>query len=129
MAAKKVLVIDVDGTIAEMKKGKDYRDLKPNHLVVRKIKHMKELGWRVALYTSRNMRSYDNNIGLINANTAPVLIEWLKLHDIPYDELYFGKPWCGHDGYYVDDRAIRPREFATMSEEEIAALIARDAEV
>jgi capsule biosynthesis phosphatase len=65
------------------------------------------------------MRTYKNDIGKIMANTVPVLIEWLKKHNIPYDELYVGKPWCGYNGFYVDDKTIRPQEFLEMSYEQI----------
>ena len=28
-----------------------------------------------------------------------------------YDEVIYGKPWPGPEGFYIDDRAIRPKEF------------------
>ena len=65
------------------------------------------------------MKSYNSNLGLINKNTAPVLIEWLAKWDIPYDEIYFGKPWPGDFGFYVDDRSIRPDEFMDYNLEEL----------
>ncbi|EGR0135488.1 capsular biosynthesis protein, partial [Vibrio parahaemolyticus] len=34
-----------------------------------------------------------------------------------------GKPWCGHEGFYIDDRAIRPSEFARLNIEEIYELL------
>ncbi|MBF4400514.1 capsular biosynthesis protein, partial [Vibrio anguillarum] len=33
---------------------------------------------------------------------------------------------CGHDGFYIDDRAVRPTEFASMSLEEIHQLFAKE---
>ena len=69
------------------------------------------------------MRTHENSVGKINAFTLPIIIDWLKRHDIPYDEIHVGKPWCGSDGFYVDDRAIRPDEFVRLSLEEIHALI------
>jgi capsule biosynthesis phosphatase len=69
------------------------------------------------------MRTFEGNLGLILANTAPVLLEWLKRHDIPYDEIHFGKPWPGKGGFYVDDRAIRPTEFLNMTYEQIQAVL------
>ena len=55
-----------------------------------------------------------------------MLIEWLAGHDVPHDEIIVGKPWCGHEGFYVDDRAIRPSEFTTMSAKEIQALLDKE---
>ena len=45
--------------------------------------------------------------------------EWLKKWDIPYDEIYFGKPWPGKRGLYVDDRAVRPDEFLAHDFDEL----------
>lgn len=127
ITAYKVLVIDVDGTLADRcRPGQSYAEISPVPSVIEKIRHLKDQGYWIILYTSRNMRTYDGNIGRIMCHTAPVLVEWLALQEIPYDEIHFGKPWCGHDGFYVDDRAIRPREFVTLQHEEIEALIRRD---
>ena len=72
------------------------------------------------------MRTYEGNLGKINANTLPVIIDWLNKNKIPYDEIYVGKPWCGHDGFYVDDRAVRPKEFTSLSYEELVELMNKD---
>ena len=65
------------------------------------------------------MRTYDGNIGKINANTAKVLFDWLEKYQVPYDEIHFGKPWCGKNGFYIDDKTVRPDEFLSMEYEEI----------
>ncbi|EHL7938991.1 capsular biosynthesis protein, partial [Escherichia coli] len=90
------------------------------------LKAYKEQGFSIILNTSRNMNSYQNNIGLINKNTLPVIINWLDKNDIPYDEIYVGKPWCGHEGFYVDDKAIRPSEFVNKTYEEIVELLGKE---
>jgi capsule biosynthesis phosphatase len=33
------------------------------------------------------------------------------------------KPWCGFEGFYIDDKAIRPSEFISKSYEEIIDLL------
>ena len=127
IAQEKVVVIDVDGTLADRcESDQSYADVGALPGVVQKVRSLKKQGYWIILYTSRNMRTYEGNIGQIMCRTAPVLVEWLARHEIPYDELHFGKPWCGHDGYYVDDRAIRPREFVTLEREEIESLLRRD---
>lgn len=127
IAQEKVVVIDVDGTLAGRREAsQSYAELAAVPSVVQKLRSLKKQGYWIILYTSRNMRTYDGNIGRIMRHTAPVLVEWLARHEIPYDELHFGKPWCGHDGFYVDDRAIRPREFVTLDLVEIEALFRRD---
>lgn len=114
------LVIDVDGTICPIKTPDEkYEDLVPYKSVVEKIREYKNEGAYIVLYTSRNVRTYDGNIGLINANTAKILLKWLDKWEIPYDEIIYGKPWAGMNGFYVDDRSVRPDEFLKYSKEEI----------
>lgn len=114
------LVFDVDGTLCPIKsKDEEYKDIIPNKEMVEKLKYYKENGAKIVLFTSRNMKTYKGNLGLINANTAVIMQEWLKKWDIPYDEIYFGKPWPGDRGLYIDDRAVRPNEFLNNSFEEL----------
>ena len=125
---RRVLVMDVDGTICPSKRpGQSYAELEPDAAIVERIRWYREQGWYVVLQTSRNMRSYEGNVGLINANTLPELVEWLQRNEVPYDEIHVGKPWAGHDGFYVDDRALRPAEFLALAPEEVAGRLADDA--
>lgn len=112
MFNKLTFVIDIDGTLCPIKKKEEkYEELVPYPEIIQKIRDYKENGARIVLYTSRNMNSYQGNIGLINANTAKIILAWLDKWEIPYDEIVYGKPWPGHEGFYVDDRAVRPDEF------------------
>lgn len=113
-------IVDIDGTLCPIKKTDEkYEDIIPYVSVVNKLKEYKKNGARIVLFTSRNMNTYDGNIGLINANTAKVMLNWLDKWEIPYDEIIYGKPWPGHYGYYVDDRAIRPDEFLKYTTDEL----------
>lgn len=116
-------VFDIDGTLCPIKKKDErYEDLVPYKEMVDKVRYYKENGARIILFTSRNMNSYQGNLGLINKHTARVLAEWLDKWAIPYDEIIYGKPWPGHKGFYVDDRTVRPDEFLKYSVEELDAL-------
>jgi capsule biosynthesis phosphatase len=122
--SEKVIVMDIDGTLCEIKsKEQSYLEVVPKYNILKKLKNMKEQGFYIILYTSRQMRTYEGNIGKINANTGKVLFQWLEKYDIPFDEIYFGKPWCGKNGFYVDDKAIRPSEFEKLNYDEILALL------
>ena len=113
-------IIDIDGTLCPIKSSiEKYEDLIPYEKMVNKIRFYKDNGAKIVLFTSRNMNSYNGNIGLINKKTAPILLDWLNKWDIPYDEIIYGKPWPGHKGFYVDDRTIRPSEFINNSVEEL----------
>lgn len=114
------LIFDVDGTLCPIKKKEEkYEDLIPDEEMVNKLKMYKENGAKIVLFSSRNMNSYNGNLGLINANTAVIMQAWLKKWNIPYDEILFGKPWPGHKGLYIDDRSVRPDEFLEHSFEEL----------
>lgn len=123
----KVLVVDIDGTLCDIKAtNENYIDVAPEPQIVERLRKMHAEGWRIILSSSRGMRSNDGNIGQINKVVGPVVLEWLERHDIPFDEIYFGKPWPGKEGFYIDDRSIRPREFIENDQAGVEALIARD---
>ncbi len=84
---------------------------------------MREQGFRIVISTARNMNTYGGNVGQINIKTLPTILSWLDRHDIPYDEVLVGKPWCGFEGFYVDDKAIRPDEFVALDLPAINALV------
>jgi capsule biosynthesis phosphatase len=114
------LIIDIDGTLCPIKSNdEEYSEIEPYAEMINRIREYKEQGTTIVLHTSRNMNTYNGNMGLINANTAKVLLEWLEKWDIPYDEIIYGKPWAGHRGLYVDDRTVRPTEFLKHSFEEL----------
>jgi len=120
MFEKVTLIVDVDGTLCPVKKnGEEYCDLVPYENIIEKLKEYHGKGAKIVLYTSRNVNTYSGNIGLINANTAKVLLLWLDKWKIPYDEIIYGKPWAGHRGVYIDDRAVRPDEFLKYSFDEL----------
>lgn len=118
------IVVDVDGTLCSIKQpNQSYQDVKPNKKLIAMLHRYQARGYNILLYTARNMKTYDGNLGKINKNTAPILLEWLAEWDVPYDEILFGKPWPRKHGFYIDDRAIRPNEFINLSEEEIHNLL------
>ncbi|BFM99034.1 HAD-IIIC family phosphatase [Moraxella sp. K02] len=118
----KRLIFDLDDTLCTTQNG-DYANAQPITEVVEKLREYHRQGFTIIINTSRNMRTYQGNIGAINKNTLPIIIDWLRRHDIPYDELYVGKPWCGFEGFYVDDKAIRPDELVKLSYAEICQLL------
>jgi capsule biosynthesis phosphatase len=121
----KKLILDLDGTIT-LGDDPSYEKVLPNLDVVDMIRQYKEQGFSIVISTARNMRTYDGNVGKINIHTLPVIIKWLNKHSVPFDEVLVGKPWCGYDGFYVDDKAIRPSEFVSMDYEEILRLLKKE---
>jgi capsule biosynthesis phosphatase len=120
------IIVDLDGTLTVDNPSLPYSARLPNLAVIAKLQLYRNNGFIVAIYTARNMKTYGGNIGQINAHTVPTIVEWLERHGVPYDELVVGKPWCGEEGFYVDDRAVRPSEFANLQYTDIVALIGRE---
>lgn len=121
----KRLIVDLDDTICSTKNG-DYKNSIPDLKLIEKLHVYREDGFEIVINTSRNVRTYKGNVGKINANTLPIIIQWLEENDVPYDEIYVGKPWCGHEGFYIDDKSIRPSEFKSMDYKEIMDLLRKE---
>lgn len=124
----KKLIVDLDGTITKLNTS-DYINVLPYVGVIEKLIEYKNIGFTIVINTARNMRTYEGNVGKINIHTLPIIIEWLDKHKVPYDEVIVGKPWCGHEGFYIDDKAIRPSEFTNLSLDEINALLEKEAHI
>ncbi len=116
----KRIIIDLDHTLCHA--DGDYLNARPEQEVIDKLREYRALGFEIVVHTSRNMRTYEGSVGKINVHTLPVILDWLHRHKVEFDEVVVGKPWCGQEGFYVDDRALRPDEFARMSPDEVAIL-------
>ena len=121
----KRLIVDLDNTISYTIKG-DYVNSKPIEQTINMLRKYHDDGWEIVINSSRNMRTYESNVGKINIYTLPNIISWLNRYNVPYDEIIVGKPWCGYDGFYIDDKAIRPSEFHSMNEKEINQLLEKE---
>lgn len=127
MELHKRLIVDLDDTITITVNG-DYVNSKPIQPTIDMLKKYKEDGFEIVINSSRNMRTYEANVGKINIHTLPNILNWLDKHDVPYDEVIVGKPWCGFDGFYIDDKSIRPSEFHKLTYEQIQELLKKEKE-
>lgn len=60
------IIFDIDGTICPIKKERqEYNGLVPCEETILKMKELKEAGFKIVLFTSRNMRSFDNGLDMI----------------------------------------------------------------
>lgn len=119
----KNLIVDLDGTITIDNKDKQYFEKDINKEFLEKLVEYKKIGFKIIIFTARNMNTYKGDLNKISKYTLPIIHEWLKQNQVPYDEVIIGKPWCGFDGFYIDDKSIRPDEFINLSIEEIHSLI------
>ena len=123
----KKIVVDLDDTISVTLSG-DYEHSKPVTKTIELLKEYKRAGFQIVIFSSRQMRTFEGQIGKINVHTLPNIIKWLDKYEVPYDEILVGKPWCGFEGWYVDDKAIRPSEFHRLNTEEIENLLQKEKE-
>ena len=127
----KRLIVDLDHTICVPASGADqstdphakYAKAEPVVAMIEQLRAYRAMGFEIVINTSRNMRTYNGDVAAIRANSLPVILSWLAEHEVPFDDVIVGKPWCGYEGFYIDDRAIRPSEFVSLSYKEILALI------
>ena len=99
------ICVDLDGVISNLRKGNEgYEDLEPKVDAVEKLRTLKNNGHYIIIYTARNMKTCNGNIGQVISNIGSITLDWLKKHKVPYDEVIFGKPWAD---IYIDDNGFR----------------------
>ena len=118
------IIVDLDNTLSFKKTS--YEDALPNLPLIDKLRVYKDKNFRIIIFTSRNMQTFKNDIKKIKENTLPRIKEWLNKYNVPFDEIIVGKPWCGENGFYIDDKAIRPDEFLTLDENSIKSILKID---
>jgi capsule biosynthesis phosphatase len=117
------LIVDVDGTLTYDNADLDYRDREPRIDVIERINLLHQRGVSIVIYSARNMRTHEGSLGRINKYTLPKLLDWLDRHEVQYDEIYMGKPWCGHDGFYVESRSMRPDRFVALPLQDLELIL------
>jgi len=109
------IVIDLDGTICPIKQnGERYEDLIPTPGAIEKLRELKGAGHYIIIQTARNMATQESNLGKVMRNIGKVTLDWLVRYNVPYDEIYFGKP---NAHLYIDDRAYRFRTWTEVTPE------------
>lgn len=118
---KPTLIVDLDNTLS--KKITTYDSALVNTELVKRLREYKEIGYNIIIFTARNMNTYNGDISKIQLNTLPIILDWLTKNNVPCDGIITGKPWCGENGFYIDDRAVRPSEFISLSHEDLMEVL------
>lgn len=106
------ICFDLDNTlVTHPVKSKDYTSVLPIKQNINYLKYLKSLGHTIIIYTARRMKTHSGNIGAVTADIASITIDTLKKYEIPFDELYFGKPYAD---FYIDDLALTPNSSLEM---------------
>ena len=104
------IIIDLDGTITINDPRKGYHEKPLNEEIAETVKGIaNEVS--ITVFTARNMKTYAGDVSKIELHTRPVATKWLEENGIPHAELIMGKPWCGPNGFYVDDKNLHMEEF------------------
>lgn len=105
------ICIDLDGVICRLREpGQEYADVEPVAGAVERLRELRAAGHYLIIYTARHMKTCQGNVGQVVARLGAVTLEWLARHEVPFDEIHFGKP---HADVYLDDNAVR---FETWSQ-------------
>ena len=103
----KRFVFDLDNTLVTFPTiAGDYSSVKPIPKTINYLRNLKKQGHHIIVYTARRMRTHGSNVGAIIADIGEITMNTLKDFDIPYDELFFGKPYAH---FYIDDLMINPK--------------------
>jgi len=95
-----IIAVDIDGTLCTA--SGDYSRCEVLPGARESLERLRARGFRIYLHTGRHIDKHD------------VTVRWLADNHIPYDLIVFGKPPAR---YYIDDRAIRFRDWeSTMAE-------------
>ena len=81
----------------------DYTSVLPIQRNIDYLKLLHRLGHTIIIYTARRFRTHSGNVGAIVADIGKVTFDTLDKFNIPYDEIFFGKPYAQ---YYIDDLAV-----------------------
>jgi capsule biosynthesis phosphatase len=99
------ICLDLDDTINYCKKPEEeYGNEEPQERAVEVIRKWKSQGHYIIIQTARHMNTCNGNVGQVVARQGLTTLEWLNKYNVPFDELWFGKP---HADVFIDDKAIR----------------------
>lgn len=105
----KSIVCDLDDTISFCQ-DRNFANALPNTPVINKINELYEQGWEIHIVTARGCISCSTR-SEADAKYRQQIEEWLNKNGVKYHDLSFNKQLAA---YYVDDKALRPDEFAVL---------------
>lgn len=137
MIKKMRLCFDLDNTLVTFPKIEhDYTSVEPIDENISFLRYLKNFGHTIIIYTARRMKTHDGNVGKLMKDIGKITFDTLEKFNIPYDEIYFGKPQAD---VYIDDLSlscfdnlekelgfyqdtIMPRDFNTLEKNSIETI-------
>lgn len=98
------LCFDLDNTLVTFPKIKgDYTSVEPINENITFLRYLKSFNHTIIIYTARRMGTHGGNTGKLMKDIGKITFDTLEKFDIPYDEIYFGKPQAD---IYIDDLGL-----------------------
>ena len=98
------ICFDLDNTLVTYPMvNNDYASVLPIEKNIEKLRNYKKMGHYIIIYTARRMKTHNGNINNVISDIGEITLNTLHKFQIPYDEIYFGKPYAD---FYIDDLAI-----------------------
>jgi len=98
---KKRFCFDIDSTLLSISDNNE--NIIPNIKNIEYLKYLKKMGHFIILDTSKNMDKFNGNIGKVNKVGYKIIYDALEKFNIPYDEIYFNKPYAD---FYIDNNSL-----------------------
>jgi capsule biosynthesis phosphatase len=109
------LVFDMDGTICKTRTpNQTYVEVEPIKGMPEYLQKLKAEGHYIIIQTARHMGTCASNEGKVVKMGARLLMDWLDKYNVPYDEVYFGKP---HADLFIDDKGITFKDVDNLKED------------
>jgi len=134
------ICFDFDNTLVSFPKIKnDYTSVEPIMKNILFLRYLKQFGHTIIVYTARRMNTHKGNVGKVLCDIGKITFDTLEKFNIPFDEIYFGKPQAD---IYIDDLAlncfdnmekelgfymdiVEPRDFNQISSNTMSTIIKR----
>lgn len=110
------IVFDIDDTISRVHTKGDYANAEEIWEVTDQIRSLKKQGHTIILHTARGMVSCGGDVEAARRKNEETLKAWLQEHAVPYDEIWWGKPYAD---LYVDDKGISLDDFKAGAMEQM----------
>ena len=108
------ICFDIDNTLLTYSNAiGSHEGIEPISEMVDLVKKLHNEGHTIVLHTARGMKTCKSNIGQVGKRGMLNVLQTLEEFQIPYDEIYFGKPWAD---LYVDDKAWNQYTNASFSQ-------------
>lgn len=115
MAYDKRIIVDFDDTIC-ITTTRDWENAEPLWPTINKINNLYDKGWEIWIVTARGQLSCEGDFRKANKKYRKIIETWLKKYGVKYHTLSFEKKLAS---YYVDDKALSPKEFVDLEIREI----------